>query len=130
LKPMKTIQFEVGVKHNFFDFAVLDVTAFYKDVFDQTEERVGLFDRSIRGYDPWLDRINPNQSYASFLSGDYGDSRGFEVNLRTLFSRKWNFDANYSFSKSTAGRASPRVVIIDENGETSYEWDSDVNKRI
>ena len=130
LKPMKTIQFEVGVKHNFWDFAVLDVTAFYKDVFDQTEERVGLFDRSIRGYDPWRDRINPNQSYASFLSGDYGDSRGFEINLRSLFSRKFNFDANYSFSRSTAGRASPRIVTIGEDGQTSYEWDSDVNKRI
>ncbi|HAC16307.1 MAG TPA: hypothetical protein DCE78_10255 [Bacteroidetes bacterium] len=130
LKPMKTTQFEVGVKHNFRDFIVVDVTAFYKDVFDQTEERVGLFDRAVRGYDPFFDRINPNQSYASFFSGDYGDSRGFEVNLRTLFSRKWNFDANYSFSRSTMGRASPRIVTINDDGSTSYEWDTDVNKRI
>jgi len=130
LKPMLTIQFEVGIKHNFYDFAVLDVTAFYKDVFDQTEERVGLFDRSIRGYDPWRDRINPNQSYASFLSGDYGDSRGFEISLASLFSRRFNFDINYSFSRSTAGRASPRIVTIQEDGSTTFEWDSDVNKRI
>lgn len=130
LKPMKTTQFEVGLKHNFRDFIVVDVTAFYKDVFDQAEERVGLFDRAVRGYDPFFNRINPNQSYASFFSGDYGDSRGFEVNLRTLFSRKWNFDANYSFSRSTMGRASPRIVTINDDGSTSYEWDTDVNKRI
>lgn len=130
LKPEKTIMFEVGIKQNFGDKAVLDVTAYYKDVFDQTEERVGLFDRDIRGWDPFRDRINPNQSYASFFSGDYGDSRGFEVNFQTLFSRSVSLDANYSFSRSTAGRASPRRVIVDENNEYTYEWDTDVNKRI
>jgi hypothetical protein len=67
LKPAKTIMFEVGIKHNFEEIAVLDVTAFYKDVFDQTEERVGLFDRSVRGFDPFRNQISANQSYATFL---------------------------------------------------------------
>ena len=48
LKPQKTIMFEAGIKQNFEDIAVLDVTAFYKDVFDQTQERVGLFDRAYK----------------------------------------------------------------------------------
>ncbi|OGU46556.1 MAG: hypothetical protein A2000_13520 [Ignavibacteria bacterium GWB2_36_8] len=130
LKPQKTIMFEAGIKHNFEDIAVLDVTAFYKDVFDQTEERVGLFDRSIKGYDPFRDQISTNQSYAAFLPGDYGDSRGFEISLRTLFSRDINLDLNYSFSRSTQGRASPQVVFIDGSGNITYQWDSEVNKRI
>ena len=130
LKPQKTIMFEVGFKQNFGDLAVLDVTAYYKDVFDQTEERVGLFDRSILGYDPFRNRVNPNQSYGSFLSGDYGDSRGFEINFQTLFSQIIRFDANYSFSRSTAGRASPRRVIVNEDNTYTYEWDTQVNKRI
>jgi hypothetical protein len=130
LKPQKTIMFEVGIKHNFEDLAVLDVTAFYKDVFDQTEERVGLFDRSVRGYDPFRNQISPNQTYATFLPGDYGDSRGFEISLRSLFSREFNIDLNYSFSRSTQGRASPQRVTIDANGDVVYQWDSEVNKRI
>lgn len=130
LKPQKTIMFEAGIKHNFNDIAVLDVTAFYKDVFDQTDERVGLFDRSVRGYDPFKNQISSNQSFAAYFPGDYGDSRGFEISLRSLFSKYINFDLNYSFSRSTTGRASPKRVTFDENGNATYEWDTEVNKRI
>ncbi len=130
LKPQKTIMFEAGIKHNFNDIAVLDITAFYKDVFDQTDERVGLFDRSVKGYDPFRDQISPNQSYAAYFPGDYGDSRGFEISLRSLFSRYINIDINYSFSKSITGRASPKRITFDENGNATYEWDTEVNKRI
>jgi len=122
--------FEAGIKHNFNDFAVLDITAFYKDVFDQTEERVGLFDRAVRGYDPYRNQISANQSYAAYFPGDYGDSRGFEISLRSLFSKIVNFDINYSFSKSTTGRASPKRITYNANGEPTYEWDTEVNKRI
>lgn len=130
LKPQKTIMFEAGLRHNFENIAVLDVTAFYKDVFDQTEERVGLFDRSVRGYDPYRDQISPNQSYAAYFTGDYGDSRGFEISLRTLFSRYINLDLNYSYSTATSGRASPRRITYDKNGNVIYDWDTEVNKRI
>jgi outer membrane receptor for ferrienterochelin and colicin len=130
LKPGKTIMFEVGVKHNFWDFAVLDVTAFYKDFFDQTQERIGLFDHLIYGYDPFRGQITPNVFYSSFLTGDYADSRGFEITLRSLFSQNFLFDINYSFSTSNQGRATPRKVEIDQDGTTSYVWDTDVNKRI
>jgi len=130
LKPQKTIMFEVGIKHNFNDIAVLDLTAFYKDVFDQTDERVGLFDRSVKGYDPFRNQISPNQSFAAYFPGDYGDSRGFEISLRSLFSKIVNFDINYSFSKSTTGRASPKRITYNANGEPTYEWDTEVNKRI
>jgi hypothetical protein len=130
LRPQKTIMFEAGIKHNFEDFAVLDITAFYKDVFDQTEERVGLFDRSVKGYDPFRKQISANQSFAAYFPGDYGDSRGFEISLRSLFSRYFNIDLNYSFSKSTTGRASPKRITYDAEGNPTYEWDTEVNKRI
>ncbi|MFH1851758.1 MAG: TonB-dependent receptor [Candidatus Neomarinimicrobiota bacterium] len=130
LKPEKTISFEVGVKHNFNDFAVLDVTAFYKDVFDQTEELFGIFDRRFHGWDPFTQETTPTRFYTGFLSGDYGDSRGFEINLRTLFSNDFTIDLNYSFSKSVQGRASPFKVLWDEEGNVSYVWDEDLYKRI
>ena len=130
LKPGKTIMFEVGVKHNFWDFAVLDVTAFYKDFFDQTQERIGLFDHFVHGYDPFRGEITPNVFYSAYLTGDYADARGFETTLRSLFSRNFLFDINYSFSTSTQGRSTPRRVFIDQDGTTTYEWDIQVNKRI
>ncbi len=130
LKPQKTIQFEVGVEQNLFDFARIDITAFYKDVFDQTEERVGLFDRFIYGYDPRIDTITTNLAYAAFLPGDYGDSRGFEITFKTLYNKWYGIDLNYTFSRAIQGRASPRRVNLNKNGAVSYVWDSQVEKRI
>jgi hypothetical protein len=130
LKPEKTIMFEVGVKHNFGNFAVLDITAFYKDVFDQNEARFNLFDRRIYGYDPFRGATTPNTFYVSNFPGDYGDSRGFEVALRTLFSQTITLDINYSFSRATSGRASPGIIQLAEGGEPTYIYDTDVQFRI
>jgi hypothetical protein len=130
LKPEKTVMFEVGLKHNFNNFAKLAVTAFYKDVFDQNEPRFNLFDRRIYGYDPFNDPITANIFYVSNFPGDYGDSRGFEIAFRTLFSRIFTFDVNYSFSIATEGRASPARIDLDENGNATYTYDTDVELRI
>jgi outer membrane receptor for ferrienterochelin and colicin len=130
LPPEKTIQFEVGITQNFGDLFVLDVTGFYKDVFDQSNGRVQLFDRRVYGYDPFRGSITPNVFFVSNFSGDYGDARGFEVDLRTLFSRYIALNANYSFSKSTEGRASPGRINYDENGEPEFIYDIDVARRL
>jgi outer membrane receptor protein involved in Fe transport len=130
LEPEKTIQFEAGFKQNFENIGVLEVTAFYKDVYDQTQERIGLFDHHVYGYDPINEETTINVSYQTFISGDYGDSRGFEITFKTLFSRYIVLDANYSFSRATQGRATPAVVNIDGEGNETYKWDGDVNKRI
>jgi hypothetical protein len=130
LPPEKTVSFEVGVKHNFDDLFVLDATGFYKDVSDQTLARQGLFDRKIYGYDPFTRNITTNVAYTCSFPGDYGDAMGFEVALRTLFSPVWALDLNYSFSRSTQGRASPGTIRIDSSGNRTYQWDVDVSKRI
>jgi hypothetical protein len=130
LKAMRTISFEAGVKHNFGDFAVLDVVGFYKDVTDQTYSRQGIFDRRIYGYDPFLNATTANTFYAALFPGDYGDGQGFEITLRTLFSSIFTLDVNYSFSRSLQGRASPGRINLDKDGNPTYVYDTDVNKRI
>jgi len=126
LKPEKTIEFEVGVKHNFNDLATTAITAFYKDVFDQNEPRFHLFDRRIYGWDPFYNRTTTNTFYVSNFPGDYGDSRGFELSFRTLFSRIFTLDVNYSFSIATQGRASPARIEFDEQGNEKLIYDTDV----
>lgn len=130
LKPEITKSFEVGIKQNFGDLAVLDVTAYYKDMFDKTDGRAQLFDRRIYGYNPYTNETTQTNFYVSSFPGDYGDARGVEVTLRTLFSKNFVFDISYSFSKSTVGRASPAYIYIDSSGTYTYTWDTDVNKRI
>ena len=130
LKPEKTVLFEVGIVHNFGDFIVLDMTGFYKDVFDQTMPRQGIFDRRVYMYDPFRGDITPNVFYVSSFSGDYGDSRGFEITARTAHSHWYALNANYSFSKVTQGRATPGTIRYDEEGVPEYVYDIDVSKRL
>ncbi|MDZ7294322.1 MAG: TonB-dependent receptor [candidate division KSB1 bacterium] len=128
LKPEKTIQFEMGFKHHFENLAVLNVTGFYKDVFDQVE-RARFLDKRIYGVDPYTG----NESrvfYSSRYSGDYGDARGVEVSLRTLFSTDFVLDMNYSFSKSTHGTATPWQIHIDKDGKVTYQWYVEASDRL
>lgn len=129
LKPEKTISFEVGIAQQIGDLAVLNVTGFYKDVFDQVLPRVGLFDRSVFGYDPFLGQTS-TVGFASNFSGDYGDARGFEVNLRSLFSQHVGFALNYSFARATQGRATPARITYDDSGEPVFTYDTDASRRL
>lgn len=130
LRPEKTVSFEVGIVHNFGDVVVLDVTGFYKDVFDQTMPRQGIFDRRVYMYDPFRGDTTPNVFYVSSFSGDYGDARGFEITLRTVFSHWYSLNANYSFSSVTQGRATPGTIRFDEEGTPEYVYDNEVTKRL
>jgi hypothetical protein len=130
LQPEKTVSFEVGVVHNFSDLFVLDVTGFYKDVFDQTEPRIGIFDRRVYMWDPFREAITPNVFFASSFSGDYGDARGFEIALRSLFSHWIAIGANYSFSQVSKGRATPGTIRFDEDGEPTFVYDIEASKRL
>ncbi len=125
LPPEKTVSFEVGLQHNINDIARLTLTAYYKNVFNQTEELIGIFDRRFYGWDPFKNEITSTMFYTGFLSGDYGDSRGIEVNLRTFFRSNITIDLNYSFSKATQGRASPVKIEYDEEGNETYTWDDE-----
>jgi hypothetical protein len=129
LKPERTVMFEVGVKHNFTDRAFLGITAYYKDVSGQTSDRVHGFDRRVHAFDPFFGQTTPNVFFISNFPGDYGDSRGFEVNFRTLFSKTFTLDVSYSFSISTEGRATPARIDYDEEGNPTFTYDVDVNLR-
>ncbi len=127
LRPEKTIQFEMGFKHHFEGLAVFNMTAFYKDIFDKVE-RPGFLDNIIKTVDPW-----GRTSYLGFssrFSGDYGDARGIELSMKTLFSNDFVINLNYSFSKSTHGVATPREIQIDANQNITYNWYVEASDRL
>ena len=130
LKPEKTVLFEVGIVRNFRDAVVLDLTGFYKDVFDQTMPRQGIFDRRVYMYDPFREGITPSVFYVSSFAGDYGDSRGFELTLRTVHSYWYVLSGNYNFSRVTQGRATPGTIRFDVDGTPAFVFDSEVSKRL
>lgn len=127
LKPEKTIQFELGIKHHFEELAVVNVTGFYKDVYDQ-HERPGFLRNLVYSIDPY--GRTSNLPYSTHFSGDYGDARGVEVGLRSLFSNDFTINLNYSFSKSSHGTATPARINFDKDGNISYQWYVEASDRL
>ncbi|NPB03236.1 MAG: TonB-dependent receptor [Thermotogae bacterium] len=66
LKPEKTISYEVGIKHAFNPYTVIDITAFYKDIADLVQSK-------------WIYIGNTGWQYTTFVNQDFGSVRGVEV---------------------------------------------------
>ncbi len=95
LKPMKSVQYEVGVERNFFDEVILMVTAYYKDIRNTVKS---ITVESTQGF---IYRTNGNSAY--------GDERGVEFSLkkqqtRASWGSTWGF-VNYSTRLGIGGRA-------------------------
>lgn len=84
LEPEETIAYEVGVKHQFDDVTMLDVTGYYKDI-------TGLVDME-KNYFTAVD------SYDLFINGDYGNIRGAEFNLMRRPANFISFSTNYTYA--------------------------------
>jgi outer membrane receptor protein involved in Fe transport len=84
LAPEETIAYEVGVKHQFDDLTLLDVTGYYKDI-------TGLVDMQ-KNYFTVVD------AYDLFINGDYGNVRGAEFSLMRRPSNFISFSANYTYA--------------------------------
>ncbi len=125
LSPTTTVAYELGVKHRFNSNSVLQVTAFYKDMFNY----VTAF------------RVNSNHprygsiSYTQYWNIDYARSRGVELSWRHRFERWWSFNWNFSYSVLTGKSSSPaedllnqvRVGNQDEDlSESFLRWDKPI----
>jgi outer membrane receptor protein involved in Fe transport len=96
LKPRKTVEFELGVEHNFGGL-VADVTAYYKDI-SQTIRTVTVF-------------MEDRTKYLTSGNGDYGDSKGIEISLNKPMSDYWGGYLNYNFTSGINGRSGDPDII-------------------
>jgi len=116
LEPEETIAYEVGVKHQFDDLTLLDVTGYYKDI-------TGLVDMQ-KNYFTAVD------AYDLYINGDYGNVRGAEFSIMRRPSNFISFSANYTYSiakgKSSSSRQNYDYVwagwVIPKR-ESFLDWD-------
>ncbi len=122
LNPTTTVAYELGVKHKFDSNSVLQLTAFYKDMFNY----VTAF--TVNSNHPRYGSI----SYTQYWNIDYARSRGLELSWRHRFERWWSFNWNMSYSVLTGKSSAPaenllnqvRVGSRDEDLSESYlRWD-------
>lgn len=95
LDPEQTVSYELGLKHAFDDFTMVDVTGFYKNI-------TGLVSTE---YD------ETTGEYWRFVNGEgTGTVRGAEFTFLKRMDRFWGIDLNYTYSVAKGPRSSPLEV--------------------
>ncbi|MDP8288946.1 MAG: TonB-dependent receptor, partial [Candidatus Electryonea clarkiae] len=116
LKPETTITYEVGVEHQMGEDYLLDVTLFYKNIYNL----VSILDND---YSLLPDSIaQAGRQYWLYISEDYGSARGVELTLRKRFSNFWGGTVGYTYSWAN-GRNSGAHEARDNLREFPLTWD-------
>jgi outer membrane receptor protein involved in Fe transport len=92
LALQKTVQYEFGIENQFSDDVALSFTTYFKDIYDLSQVREV----------PALP-----MSYFQYFNVDYGNVRGFEINLQKRMSTMWAMGVTYTlqFARGTASYA-------------------------
>ncbi len=112
LKPEKTISYEIGIRHAFNPYVFIDVTGFYKDIYDLIQSKVyDLYDVNNFG-----DTVRVGKWYSIFENADYASVRGFEVQFSKTFGGTFlphlAVDINYTFQVARGSNSSPYSSYI------------------
>jgi len=124
LNPKTTVQYELGIKHRFNDDQVLEVKAYWKDMFDyETSQTIS----------------HPNPRYSNvrfnmYFNADYSRARGIELLLKSRFWEYWYADVNFNYSIVTGKSSTPADNYLvqagelrEKNlGETYMSWDKPI----
>ena len=109
LGPKTTVQYELGIKHRFNEDQVLEVKAYWKDMFDyETSETIKP--------------SNPKYAYLTFnmyFNADYARARGMELILKSRLFRYWYADLNLNYSIVTGKSSSPLDNLLVQAGQLS-----------
>jgi len=103
----KTISYELGYDHLLFNNLLLQIAAFYHDIFDQQNNTQYV---SVGGI-----------AYTRTTSNSYEDIRGLEISLRKSKGRWWTFFGNYTYQVSTSGHFGREEVYQDPSRQKEYD---------
>ncbi len=107
LNPKTTVQYELGVKHRFNPDQVLEVKAYWKDMFDYETSQT-------------ITPSNPKYSHLKFnmyFNADYARARGIEVILKSRLFKHWYADLNFNYSIVTGKSSSVLDNLLVQSGE-------------
>ncbi|MCD4777241.1 MAG: TonB-dependent receptor [Candidatus Aegiribacteria sp.] len=116
LAAEETISYEMGVKHQFDDITMIDLTGYYKDITGQLDMQ--------KNYYTAVD------SYNLYINTDYGNIRGAELCITRRPNNFWSGSLNYTYSiamgKSSGATQNYTYVwanwIIPKK-ESPLDWD-------
>jgi outer membrane receptor protein involved in Fe transport len=109
LNPTTTVAYEIGVKHKFNENLVMEVRAYYKDMFDYaSSERIEM-------ENPRLGNI----SYLMYINMDYARSKGIELRLKQRYSEFLTGNLNFNYAVTKGKSSTPNDNLLVEAGRLS-----------
>jgi outer membrane receptor protein involved in Fe transport len=93
LEPVKTTSYEVGFEQQLGMNASIDITAFYKEIRDQIQIR------NLMGATPTV--------YASYMNGDFGNSKGFSFDFQLRRTNRVSANINYTLQWANGTGSDP-----------------------
>ncbi len=128
LRPEQTISFEVGFRHAFDPYTMIDVTAFQKDIKDLIQSNMVRL---------------PNQlNVTTFLNFDFASSRGLEFEFERLYGAPFlpdfNLRANLTLMRATGTFSNPADryalqwagIPLAFNEERPLDWDRPIQVNV
>ena len=109
LNPKTTVQYELGVKHRFSEDQVLELKAYWKDMFDYETSQ------TIRPSNPKYAHL----SFNMYFNADYARARGIEAILKSRLFENWYVDLNFNYSIVTGKSSSPLDNLLVQAGQLS-----------
>ncbi len=112
LDPQTTITYEAGVQHQFSEDYVIEIQAYYKNMYNYVNTEL------------YSDPDDPAVKYYRYISVDYGSARGIDINLQKTLSEFVSGSVSYGMGWSTGNHSSE--VTQDENKslrEFPLDWD-------
>ena len=106
LNPKTTVQYELGVKHRFSEDQVLELKAYWKDMFDYETSQ------TIRPSNPKYAHL----SFNMYFNADYARARGIEAILKSRLLTNWYVDLNFNYSIVTGKSSSPLDNLLVQAG--------------
>ena len=112
LEPQITVTYEVGLQKQLSEDYVMDVTAYYKNIYN--------YITTMKVSDP----IDETVSWYQLISEDYGSARGIDINLEKMLSNFISGSTSYSLAWADGNNSD--VVIQDAATnlrEFPLDWD-------
>ena len=128
LNPTTTVAYELGLKHKFSENLVLDLKAYYKDMFDYpSSERVEM-------NNPRLGNI----SYYMYFNMDYARSKGVELRIKQRYAKYLTGTLNFTYAVSKGKASNPNDNLLVASGqlgekplkENFLSWDKPIRLTI
>lgn len=117
LDAQRTVMYEIGLRQEFFQDFLVDVTGFYRDV------------RNWIAAGPWMYTYN-QVNYSVFMNKDYSNVRGITLTLSKRLSNYYSADINYTYQVAEGSNSKPEdeFEAAKNNNEPALflipmEWD-------